>query len=282
MSIVNVKEIVENKKKNLKRQILELRDEGIIPKLAVILANDSDASRVYVGRKRKLCQEMGIDETEYIFDEKVTTEMLINTIQKLNEDNEIDGILVQLPLFKHIDEQKVLDSVCTKKDVDGFSSINIGRLYKGNKDIIPCTPKGILTILKELEPNLVGKNAVVVGRSQIVGKPMAALLLAEEMTVTICHSKTTDLVKHTKEADVLVVATGVPHLIKEGMIKTGAIVIDVGMTRVGEKLIGDVDTEVLKDVAKYITPVPGGVGLTTVFSLMENVVELAVKRRKNK
>lgn len=282
MSIVNVKEIVENKKKNLKREIMELRDEGIIPKLAVILANDSDASRVYVGRKRKLCQEMGIDETEYIFDEKVTTEILVNTIQKLNEDDEIDGILVQLPLFKHIDEQKVLDSVLPTKDVDGFSSINIGMLYKGNKDIIPCTPKGILTILKELEPNLVGKNAVVVGRSQIVGKPMAALLLSEEMTVTICHSKTTDLVRHTKEADILVVATGVPHLIKEGMIKEGAIVIDVGMTRVGEKLVGDVDTDALKDVAKYITPVPGGVGLTTVFSLMENVVDLAVKRRKNK
>jgi len=246
------------------------------------LANDSDASRVYVGRKRKLCQEMGIDETEYIFDEKVTTEMLINTIKKLNEDNEIDGILVQLPLFKHIDEQKVLDSVLPTKDVDGFSSINVGMLYRGNKDIVPCTPKGILTILKELEPNLVGKNAVVVGRSQIVGKPMAALLLSEEMTVTICHSKTTDLVRHTKEADVLVVATGVPHLIKEGMIKEGAIVIDVGMTRVGDKLVGDVDTESLKDVAKYITPVPGGVGLTTVFSLMENVVVLAVKRRKNK
>jgi len=282
MSIVNVKDIVENKKKNLKREIMELRDEGIIPKLAVILANDSDASRVYVGRKRKLCQEMGIDETEYIFDEKVTTEMLINTIKKLNEDNEIDGILVQLPLFKHIDEQKVLDSVLPTKDVDGFSSINVGMLYRGNKDIVPCTPKGILTILKELEPNLVGKNAVVVGRSQIVGKPMAALLLSEEMTVTICHSKTTDLVRHTKEADVLVVATGVPHLIKEGMIKEGAIVIDVGMTRVGDKLVGDVDTESLKDVAKYITPVPGGVGLTTVFSLMENVVVLAVKRRKNK
>lgn len=280
MSIVNVKEIVENKKKKLKREIMELRDEGIIPKLAVILANDSDASRIYVGRKRKLCQEMGIDETEYIFDEKITTEELINTIQKLNSDDEIDGILIQLPLFKHLDEQKILDSVIPDKDVDGFSSINVGMLYKGNKDIVPCTPKGILTILKELEPDLVGKNAVVVGRSQIVGKPMAALLLTEEMTVTICHSKTVDLVKHTKEADVLVVATGVPHLIKVGMIKPGAIVIDVGMTRIGEKLLGDVDTDSLKDVAKYITPVPGGVGLTTVYSLMENVVNLAVRRRK--
>lgn len=280
MSIVNVKEIVEKKKSNLKREVLELRDEGIIPKLAVILANDNDASRIYVGRKRKMCQELGIDEVEYIFDEKVTTEEIIKTVERLNEDNEIDGILVQLPLFKHIDEQKVLDSVSPKKDVDGFSSVNVGRLYKGEKDIVPCTPKGILTILKELGTNIQGKNAVVVGRSQIVGRPMAALLLAEGATVTICHSKTTDLPLHTRMADILIVATGVPHLIKQDMVKDGAVVIDVGMTRVNEKLVGDVDTESVASVASYVTPVPGGVGLTTVYSLMENVVCLAKKRKK--
>ena len=280
MSIVNVKEIVEKKKSNLKREVLELRDEGIIPKLAVILANDNDASRIYVGRKRKMCQELGIDEVEYIFDEKVTTEEIIKTIERLNKDNEIDGILVQLPLFKHIDEQKVLDSVSPKKDVDGFSSVNVGRLYKGEKDIVPCTPKGILTILKELGTNIQGKNAVVVGRSQIVGRPMAALLLAEGATVTICHSKTTDLPLHTRMADILVVATGVPHLIKQDMVKEGAVVIDVGMTRVNEKLVGDVDTESVASVASCVTPVPGGVGLTTVYSLMENVVSLSKKRKK--
>ncbi|MBR5228119.1 MAG: bifunctional methylenetetrahydrofolate dehydrogenase/methenyltetrahydrofolate cyclohydrolase [Clostridia bacterium] len=280
MSIVNVRDIVENKKQTLKRKIVELRDEGIIPKLAVILANDNDASRIYVGRKRKLCHEMGIDEVEYVFDEKCTTEELLYTIEKLNNDNDIDGILVQLPMFSNIDEQKVLDAVAPEKDVDGFSSINVGRLYKGSKDIVPCTPKGIVTILKELEPDLAGKNAVVVGRSQIVGKPMAALLLAEDMTVTICHSKTKDLVSHTKMADVLVVATGIPHLIKKDMVKENAIVIDVGMTKVKDKLVGDVDTENVKDIAKYVTPVPGGVGLTTVFSLMENVVNLAIARRK--
>lgn len=279
MSIVNVKEIVEKKKSNLKREVLELRDTGIIPKLAVILANDNDASRIYVGRKRKMCQELGIDEVEYIFDEKITTEKMIETIQKLNADNEIDGILVQLPLYRHIDEQKVLDSVSPEKDVDGFSSVNVGRLYKGEKDIVPCTPKGILTILKELDAEIQGKNAVVIGRSQIVGRPMAALLLAEGATVTICHSKTTDLPLHTRTADILIVATGVPHLVKADMVKEGAIVIDVGMTRVNEKLVGDVDTLPVSEVAKYVTPVPGGVGLTTVYSLMENVVGLAKKRR---
>lgn len=280
MSIVNVKEIVEKKKSNLKREVLELRDEGIIPKLAVILANDNDASRIYVGRKRKMCQELGIDEVEYIFDKKVTTEEIIKTIERLNEDNEVDGILVQLPLFKHVDEQKVLDSVSPKKDVDGFNSVNVGRLYKGEKDIVPCTPKGILTILKELETDIQGKNAVIIGRSQIVGRPMAALLLAEGATVTICHSKTTDLPLHTRMADILIVATGVPHLIKKDMVKAGAVVIDVGMTRVNEKLVGDVDTESVASVASFVTPVPGGVGLTTVYSLMENVVGLAKRRNK--
>lgn len=280
MSIVNVKEIVENKKNKLKREILDLRDKGIIPKLAVILANDNDASRIYVSRKRKLCSELGVEETEYIFDEKVTTEDMLKAIDKLNKNSEVDGILVQLPLFKHLDETKILDSILPEKDVDGFSAINVGRLYQGKKEVVPCTPKGVLTILKELEPNLKGKNAVVVGRSQIVGKPMAALLLNEDMTVTICHSGTTNLPEHTRQADVLVVATGIPHLIKEGMVKEGAIVIDVGMTRVKDKLVGDVDTENVDKKAKFVTPVPGGVGLTTVYSLVENVVELA--KRKNK
>lgn len=280
MSIVNVKEIVENKKNKLKREILDLRDKGIIPKLAVILANDNDASRIYVSRKRKLCSELGVEETEYIFDEKVTTEDMLKAIDKLNKNSEVDGILVQLPLFKHLDETKILDSILPEKDVDGFSAINVGRLYQGKKEVVPCTPKGVLTILKELEPNLKGKNAVVVGRSQIVGKPMAALLLNEDMTVTICHSGTTNLPEHTRQADVLVVATGIPHLIKEDMVKEGTIVIDVGMTRVKDKLVGDVDTENVDKKAKFVTPVPGGVGLTTVYSLVENVVELA--KRKNK
>jgi len=280
MSIVNVKEIVEKKKVALKREILDLRDKGIVPKLAVILANDVEASRIYVSRKRKLCEELGIDDVEYFFDEKVKTEDILELIDKLNYNDEVDGILVQLPLFKHLDESKIIDSILPQKDVDGFSAINVGRLYEGKPSVVPCTPKGILTILKELEPNLAGKNAVVVGRSQIVGKPMASLLLNEDMTVTICHSKTTNLPEHTRNADVLVVATGVPHLINESMVKEGAIVIDVGMNRLKDKLVGDVDTKSVDAKAKFVTPVPGGVGLTTVFSLAQNVVDLSKKRIK--
>ena len=280
MSIVNVKEIVEKKKVALKREILDLRDKGIIPKLAVILANDVEASRIYVSRKRKLCEELGIDEVEYLFDEKCKTEDILDVIEKLNHNDEVDGILVQLPLFKHLDETKILDSILPEKDVDGFSAVNVGRLYEGKPSVVPCTPKGILTILKELEPNLAGKNAVVVGRSQIVGKPMAALLLNQDMTVTICHSKTTNLPEHTRNADVLVVATGVPHLINDTMVKEGSIVIDVGMNRLKDKLVGDVNTELVNEKAKYVTPVPGGVGLTTVLSLAQNVVELSKRRLK--
>lgn len=278
MSIVNVKDIVEKKRIALKREILDLRDKGIIPKLAVILANDVEASRIYVSRKRKLCQELGIEEVEYLFDEKSKTQDILDVIDKLNKNNEIDGILVQLPLFKHLDETKIIDSILPEKDVDGFSSVNVGRLYAGKPSVVPCTPKGILTILKELDKDLKGKNAVVVGRSQIVGKPMASLLLNEDMTVTICHSRTTNLPEHTRNADVLVVATGVPNLIKENMVKEGAIVIDVGMNRLKDKLVGDVDTKGVEKVAKYITPVPGGVGLTTVLSLVQNVVELSKRR----
>ena len=280
MSIVNVKEIVEKKKVSLKRDILDLRDKGIIPKLAVILANDVEASRIYVSRKRKLCEELGIEDVEYFFDKKAKTEDILGLIDKLNRNDEVDGILVQLPLFKHLDESKIIDSILPEKDVDGFSAVNVGRLYEGKPSVVPCTPKGILTILKELEPNLTGKNAVVVGRSQIVGKPMASLLLNENMTVTICHSKTTNLPEHTRNADVLVVATGVPHLINESMVKEGAIVIDVGMNRMKDKLVGDVDTASVDTKAKFVTPVPGGVGLTTVFSLAQNVVELSKRRLK--
>ncbi|MBQ8044520.1 MAG: bifunctional methylenetetrahydrofolate dehydrogenase/methenyltetrahydrofolate cyclohydrolase [Clostridia bacterium] len=280
MSIVDVKEIVEKKRVALKREILDLRDRGIIPKLAVILANDVEASRIYVSRKRKLCQELGIEEVEYLFDAKSKTEDVLETIEKLNNNSEIDGILVQLPLFKHLDEAKIIDSILPEKDVDGFSAVNVGRLYQGKPTVVPCTPKGILTILKELDKDLKGKNAVVVGRSQIVGKPMASLLLNEDMTVTICHSRTTNLPEHTRNADVLVVATGVPHLIKEDMIKEDAIVIDVGMNRLKDKLVGDVDTETVAKKAKYVTPVPGGVGLTTVLSLAQNVVELSKRRLK--
>jgi len=275
MSIVDVKKMVEEKKNILKEEIIKLKEYGIIPHLAVILASDDSASRIYVGRKRKICEELGIEET-------VSTEELQEVVERLNKNEEIHGILIQLPLFKHIDEQKILNSVKDTKDVDGFSAINTGRLYQGNEFVVPCTPKGIMTILKELEPDLSGKAAVVIGRSLIVGKPMAMLLLNESMTTTICHAQTKDISKYSRMADVLVVATGTPHLIKKDMVKEGSIVIDVGLTKVKDKLVGDVDTEEVAKIVKYVTPSPGGVGITTVYSLAENIVMLAKRSYQDK
>ncbi len=273
--IINVKEIVSRKKENLKLEIEELKSKGIIPKLVVILANNEDASRVYVSKKRKLCKELGILEEEYIFDETVKEQEIEDLLEKLNNDILVHGILVQLPLFKHLDSKKILETISPKKDVDGFHPVNIGKLMQGTGSIVPCTPKGIMTILNEVQPNIEGKEAVVVGRSLIVGRPMSALFLNKGATVTTCHSKTKNLKDHTSKADILVVATGVAHLITEDMVKEGSIVIDVGINRLDGKLIGDVDTENVVKRAKYVTPVPGGVGLTTVYTLMENLVELA-------
>lgn len=280
MSIVNVKEIVENRKENLRQEIIALKEKNITPKLAVILASDNEASKVYVGTKRRMCESLQIEEEEYIFDDKTTTKELLEVIDRLNKDSEVDAILVQLPLFKHLDESKILNAIAVNKDVDGFSALNIGKLYQGIPFVVPCTPKGILTILKELEPNLSGKNAVVIGRSLIVGKPMAMLLLNESMTVTICHSKTKNLKEYTKMADVLIVATGKPKIITKDMVKKDSIIIDVGLSRLKDKLVGDVDTLEVDKVAKYVTPVPGGVGLTTVSSLAENIVMLAKENKQ--
>lgn len=276
--IVNVKEIVESKKIELKKKVEKLKEKNIFPKLALILANDEAASRIYVGNKRKLCNELGILEEEYTLDESVTNEELIEIIQKLNNDESVDGILVQLPLYRHLDEAKILDSISPNKDVDGFHPLNLGKLMIGEKANVSCTPKGVMTILESLNIDLSGKNAVVIGRSRIVGKPMAQLLLNKNATVTMCHSKTKNLEEFTKNADILVVAVGVPHIIKKDMVKEGSIVLDVGINRVDGKIRGDVDTLDVLEKVKYVTSVPGGVGLTTVVSLVENLVEIAEKR----
>lgn len=276
--IVNVKEIVESKKIELKKKVEKLKEKNIFPKLALILANDEAASRIYVGNKRKLCNELGILEEEYTLDESVTNEELIEIIQKLNNDESVDGILVQLPLYRHLDEAKILDSISPNKDVDGFHPLNLGKLMIGEKANVSCTPKGVMTILESLNIDLSGKNAVVIGRSRIVGKPMAQLLLNKNATVTMCHSKTKNLEEFTKKADILVVAVGVPHIIKKDMVKEGSIVLDVGINRVDGKIRGDVDTLDVLEKVKYVTSVPGGVGLTTVVSLVENLVEIAEKR----
>lgn len=276
--IIDVRKIVEEKKEDLKRRIETLRKRNVYPKLALILANEDKASRVYVSNKRKLCNELNVLEEEYTFDEKVTNEELINVIEKLNSDDSVDGILVQLPLFKHLDEDMILNRINPKKDVDGFHPLNLGKLITGEDTTVSCTPKGIMTILDSLSIDLKSKNVVVVGRSRIVGKPMAQLLLNRDATVTICHSRTKELEAYTKKADILVVAVGVPHLITKEMVKDDAIVIDVGINRVDGKIIGDVDTENVLDKVRYITSVPGGVGLTTVVSLIENLVEIAERR----
>ena len=277
--IINVKEIIERKKIDLKEKVEYLKKDGINPKLVVIHANQDEASNIYISKKRKMCEELGILEEEYDFDESVTQEEILQLLDKLNQDENVHGILVQLPIFNHLDSKEILEAISPKKDVDGFHPINIGKLMQGVGGVAPCTPKGVMTILDELNINVEGKNATVIGRSIIVGRPMGALLLNKGATVTTCHSKTPNLKEHTKNADILVVAVGKPHLVTEDMVKEGAIVIDVGINRVDGKLIGDVDTENVAEKAKYITPVPGGVGLTTVYTLMENVIELAEQNK---
>lgn len=278
---INVKDIVKRKKEELKQKVESLKERGIQPKLAVILASEDEASKIYVGKKRKMCDELGIEQVEYIFDKSVTTEKIVDTVKKLNSDKTVNGILVQLPLFKHIDMDKVLDIISDKKDVDGFHPLTLGKLFIGEKEtFIPCTPKGIMTILDDIKTEYEGKHAVIVGRSRIVGKPISQLLLKRGATVTVCHSKTKDISIYTKQADILVAAVGKPHIITENMIKPGAIVIDVGINRVDGKILGDVDTENALKVCSKITPVPGGVGLTTVLSLLDNVVQ-AVQEQNN-
>lgn len=280
---INVKDIVRRKKEELKDKVESLKKLGIQPKLAVVLASEDEASKIYVGKKRKMCEELGIEQEEYIFDSSVTTEKVVDIVEKLNRDNSVNGILVQLPLFKHLDMDKILDTISDKKDVDGFHPLTLGKLFIGEKEtFIPCTPKGIMTILDDIGTNYEGKHAVIVGRSRIVGKPISQILLKRGATVTICHSKTQDISIYTRQADILVVAVGKPHIVTKDMIKPGAIVVDVGINRVNGKIIGDVDTDNSLKVCSKITPVPGGVGLTTVLSLLENVVQATIEQNNIK
>lgn len=273
---INVKEIVKRKKEELKKEVEFLKEKNITPKLAVILASEDEASKIYVGKKRKMCEELGVLQQEYILDDTITTNDIVNIIDKLNNDSSVHGILVQLPLFKHLDMDKILDSISYKKDVDGFHPLTLGKLFIGEHEtFVPCTPKGIMTILDDIKTEYEGKHAVIVGRSRIVGKPISQILLKRGSTVTICHSKTKDIANYTRQADILVVAVGRPHIITQDMVKEGAIVVDVGINRINGKIIGDVDTENVLPVCSKITPVPGGVGITTVLSLLQNVVQAA-------
>ncbi len=276
--IIDGKKCAEEILDNLKDKISKLEKK---PSLAVILANDNPSSKIYVDNKEKVSMELGIKSSVYRFDKSITQGELIKLIHELNADKNINGILVQLPLFEHLNSQEIIELINPKKDVDGFHPINVGRLNCGLEPYaVCCTPKGIIKLLKKYKINLVGKNVVVIGRSNIVGKPIATLLTNENATVTLAHSKTKKLKEITKNADVIVSATGHPKLIKADMVKKGAVVIDVGITKqINGKLAGDVDFEKVKNVASYITPVPKGVGPMTIACLMENTYELYLKQK---
>ena len=253
-----------------------LKEKGINPGLAVIIVGDDPASRVYVNNKKKACEDLGIYSEEYAMPGETTEEELLKLIDELNSRKEISGILVQLPLPKHIDEKNVINAIDPKKDVDAFHPVNVGKIMVGDFDFVPCTPAGVMELIKESGIDVAGKDCVVVGRSNIVGKPQAMLLLHKNGTVTICHSKTKDLKEKTKNADILVAAVGIPNFITGDMIKPGAVVIDVGINRIAPKtLVGDVDYESAEKVAGAITPVPGGVGPMTIAMLMRNTIKAA-------
>lgn len=255
----------------------KLKEQGINPGLAVVIVGDDPASRVYVNSKKKACEELGILSEEYALPESTTEEELIKLVNELNEKTSISGILVQLPLPKHINEEAVINAIAPNKDVDAFHPVNVGKIMVGNYDFLPCTPAGVMELIAESGIDVSGKECVVVGRSNIVGKPQAMLLLHKNGTVTICHSKTKNLKEKTKNADILVAAVGIPKMITGDMIKEGAVVIDVGINRLeNKKLVGDVDFESAEKVAGAITPVPGGVGPMTIAMLMKNTVKAAV------
>lgn len=255
----------------------ELKEKNINPGLAVIIVGDDPASRVYVNNKKKACDEIGIYSEEYALPEETSEEELLALIRKLNGKKKINGILVQLPVPKQINEETIINAIDPKKDVDAFHPVNVGKIMVGNFDFVPCTPAGVMELIDESGIDVAGKECVVVGRSNIVGKPQAMLLLHKNGTVTICHSKTKNLKEKTKQADILIAAVGKPNFITGDMIKEGAVVIDVGINRIAEKkLVGDVDFESAEKVAGAITPVPGGVGPMTIAMLMKNTVKAAI------
>ncbi|HHV06617.1 MAG TPA: bifunctional methylenetetrahydrofolate dehydrogenase/methenyltetrahydrofolate cyclohydrolase FolD [Firmicutes bacterium] len=252
--------------------------EGITPGLAVVLVGDDQASQVYVRNKEKACNSVGINSFMHLLPASTRQEELLDLIKKLNADSKVHGILVQLPVPPQIDPDIILQAIDPTKDVDGFHPFNTGKLMAGLKTFVPCTPRGIMHLLAAYNISLAGKHAVVVGRSNIVGKPMASLLMARDATVTVCHSKTSDLKEFTRSADILVVAVGRPRLITADMVKPGAVVVDVGINRLPEGLVGDVDFDTVKEVASYITPVPGGVGPLTIAMLLQNTLESALDK----
>ena len=272
--VIDGKQVASSYRETLKLKAGQLREQGIVPKLKVVLIGDDPASHSYVRGKERAAMEIGIDSQVLRFDDSITESELLALIDFMNEDAEVHGILVQLPLPAHIDESRVIMRISPAKDVDGFHPENVGKMMLGLDTLLPCTPHGILHLAKQ-QTSLVGKHVVVVGRSQIVGKPVGMLFLNESATVTYCHSKTHDLGEMTRQADILIVAVGRAGLITADMVKPGAIVLDVGVNRVENRLVGDVDFDAVKDIASAITPVPGGVGPMTITMLMHNTLEVA-------
>ena len=279
--IIDGKQVAARCREELKQQVAALRARGIIPGLAVILVGDDPASQVYVRNKHRACEELGIHSEQYTLPAETDRQTLLDLITELNGREEIDGILVQLPLPGHLDEKEILSAIDPAKDVDSFHPQNVGRLVIGDYFFAPCTPSGILTLIDSAGVDLTGKECVVIGRSNIVGKPMALMLLHRNATVTVCHSKTRDLPSVTRRADVLISAVGKAGFVTADMVKPGAVVIDVGMNRnQAGKLCGDVDFESVSRVAGYLTPVPGGVGPMTITMLLRSTVLSAQNRRK--
>ncbi len=280
-NIIDGKLVSKKIRKSVFEQAAKLKEQGIFPKLAVILVGNDAASAVYVRNKEKACIETGIEPLQLTLPEETEEEELLDLIDNLNADNTVHGILVQLPLPRHISEKKVIDRIDPKKDVDAFTHESVGRIVEGEYTFLPCTPAGIMELLEYYGVDIAGKECVVVGRSNIVGKPMALLLLNASGTVTVCHSKTRNLSEVTSRADILVVAVGKPNFIKSHMVKDGAVVVDVGINRLENgKLCGDVQFDEVSEKTSLITPVPGGVGPMTITMLMKNTV-FAAKNQKN-
>lgn len=279
MQIIDGKAISAKTKEELKTEVAALKEQGVSVGLAVIIVGDDPASRVYVNNKKKACELLGIYSEEYALPADTDMASLLGLIDELNNRSDINGILCQLPLPKHLDEKAVINAISPDKDVDAFHPVNVGKIMIGDFDFLPCTPAGVMRLIDETGVSVEGKNCVVIGRSNIVGKPMAMLLLHRNATVTICHSKTVNLSEITSKADILVAAVGRANFVTPDMVKDGAVVIDVGMNRPADgKLCGDVDFEAVKDKCSYITPVPGGVGPMTIAMLMANTVTAAKKQ----
>ncbi len=274
MMIIDGKKEAELLRDEIKKEVLKIKEsKNKVPGLTVILIGNYTPSQIYVKNKEKNSKEVGMNSDVIKYSDDVSEKEILNKIKELNNDQNVSGILVQLPLPKQIDKEKIINSIHPSKDVDGFNPVNVGNLSSGYQGLVPCTPMGCLMLIKKVEKNLSGKHAVIIGRSNLNGKPMAQLLLKENCTVTIVHSKTKNLQQECLKADILVAAVGVPNLVKKDWVKKDAIVIDVGINKLNDKIVGDVEFDQVKDIAKAITPVPGGVGPMTIACLLKNTLE---------